>query len=127
MISQIELALGKQDNDIVTKAAEYIINYELDGGTLGANSPATHTYGTETILVNPTKSGYNFAGWYLEDTFATKIETLAADGYTSEITLYAKWNKRSSGGGGGTTRYTVSFDTNGGNKISSERVKKTAL
>ena len=124
LISQIELALGKQDNDIVTKAAEYIINYELDGGTLGANSPATHTYGTETILVNPTKSGYNFAGWYLEDTFATKIETLAADGYTSEITLYAKWNKRSSGGGGGTTRYTVSFDTNGGNKISSERVKR---
>lgn len=124
LISQIKLALGKQDNDIVTKAAEYIINYELDGGTLGANSPATHTYGTETILVNPTKSGYNFAGWYLEDTFATKIETLAADGYTSEITLYAKWNKRSSGGGGGTTRYTVSFDTNGGNKISSERVKR---
>ena len=124
LISQIELALGKQDNDIVTKAAEYIINYELDGGTLGANSPATHTYGTETILVNPTKSGYNFAGWYLEDTFATKIETLAADGYTSEMTLYAKWNKRSSGGGSGTTRYTVSFDTNGGNKISSERVKR---
>lgn len=124
-ISQIELALDKQDNDIVTKAAEYIINYELDGGTLGANSPATHTYGTETILVNPTKSGYNFAGWYLEDTFATKIETLAADGYTAEITLYAKWNKRSSGGGGGgTTRYTVSFDTNGGNKISSESVKR---
>lgn len=76
MISQIELALGKQDNDIVTKAAEYIINYELDGGTLGANSPATHTYGTETILVNPTKSGYNFAGWYLEDTFATKLKHL---------------------------------------------------
>ncbi len=121
-ISQIELALDKQDNDIITKTAEYIINYELDGGTLGANSPATHTYGTETILVNPTKSGYNFAGWYLEDTFATKIETLAAAGYTSEITLYAKWNKRS--GGGGTTRYTVSFDTNGGNKISSERVKR---
>lgn len=123
-ISQIELALDKQNNDIVTKAAEYIINYELDGGTLGANSPATHTYGTETILVNPTKSGYNFAGWYLEDTFATKIETLAADGYTAEITLYAKWNKRSSGGGSGTTRYTVSFDTNGGNKISSESVKR---
>ena len=122
LISQIELALDKQDNDIVTKAAEYLINYELDGGTLGVNSPATHTYGTETILVNPTKSGYNFAGWYLEDTFATKIETLAAAGYTSEITLYAKWNKRS--GGGGTTRYTVSFDTNGGNKISSERVKR---
>lgn len=60
----------------------------------------------------------------MEDTFATKIETLVADGYTSEITLYAKWNKRSSGGGGGTTRYTVSFDTNGGNKISSERVKR---
>lgn len=126
-ISQIELALSKQDNDIITKAAEYIINYELDGGTLGANSPATHTYGTETILVNPTKSGYNFAGWYLEDTFATKIETLAADGYTSEITLYAKWNKRSSGGGGGTTRYTVSFDTNGGSKLSNQTVTRNSV
>ena len=39
---------------------------------------------------------------------------------TGEITLYHV----SSGGGGGTTRYTVSFDTNGGNKITSERVKK---
>ena len=127
-ISQIELALDKQDNDIITKAAEYIINYELDGGTLGANSPATHTYGTETILVNPSKSGYNFAGWYLEDTFATKIETLAADGYTSEITLYAKWNKRSSGGGGGgTTRYTVSFDTNGGSKLSNQTVTRNSV
>jgi len=125
LISQIELALGKQDNDIVTKAAEYIINYEPDGGTLGANSPATHTYGTETILVNPTKSGYNFAGWYLEDTFATKIETLAADGYTSEITLYAKWNKRS--GGGGTTRYTVLFDTNGGSKLSNQTVTRNSV
>ena len=124
-ISQIELALDKQDNDIVTKAAEYIINYELDGGTLGANSPATHTYGTETILVNPTKSGYNFAGWYLEDTFATKIETLAAAGYTSEITLYAKWNKRS--GGGGTTRYTVLFDTNGGSKLSNQTVTRNSV
>lgn len=123
-VSQPEFALAKRDNDIITKPAEYTVNYELNGGTLGENSPTTHTYGTETILVNPTKSGYNFAGWYLEDTFATKIETLAADGYTAEITLYAKWNKRSSGGGGGTTRYTVSFDTNGGNKISSESVKR---
>ncbi|UKI37043.1 MAG: InlB B-repeat-containing protein [Clostridiales bacterium] len=31
---------------------------------------------------------------------------------------------RTSSGGGGTTRYTVSFETNGGSKISSERVNR---
>ena len=41
---------------------------------------------------------------------------------TGEVELYHV----SSGGGGGTTRYTVSFETNGGNKISSERVKRNS-
>ena len=33
----------------------------------------------------------------------------------------------SSGGGGGSTRYTVSFDTNGGSKLASQRVKRNSV
>ena len=41
---------------------------------------------------------------------------------TGEIELY----HASSGGGGGSTRYTVSFDTNGGSKLSKQTVSKNS-
>ena len=59
---------------------------------------------------DPTKDGYQFAGWYKdincteEYDFNTKV--------TADLTLYAKWN----------AEYTVSFDTNGAGVISSQTV-----
>ncbi len=102
-------------NDVVFtahyQADEYTITYLDEGGaafsgTHGTDHPTTHTYGTATTLVNPTKTGYNFGGWYLDDACAgTQITILAADGYTANITLYAKWTIQT---------YTVTFDLNGG-------------
>ena len=44
------------------KADTYTIKYNLNGGT--ANNPTTYTIESNTITINnPTKSGYNFAGW----------------------------------------------------------------
>lgn len=44
--------------------------------------------------------------------------------YTTLIGEAELYHVSYGGGGGGTTRYTVSFDTNGGNKIASERVNR---
>jgi len=42
----------------------YHITYNLDGGTVEGENPATFDVETETFtLVNPTKTGYTFAGW----------------------------------------------------------------
>ena len=80
--------------------AIYEIEYELNGGSFAenANQPMTHTYNTATPLVNPSKEGSTFAGWFtnsnLEDGAVAKVEevyTLGATDYTSNIKLYAKW------------------------------------
>ena len=60
---------------------------------------------------NPTKAGYKFDGWYLDDKkfdFNTKI--------TTDITLTAKWTELE--------KYTVTFDTDGGSEISSKEVNE---
>ena len=76
------------------KANEYTISYELNGGAAGENAPSTHTYGTATTLVDPTRTDYTFGGWFANSDFSgTKITSLGATDYTDNITLYALWTK----------------------------------
>lgn len=70
--------------------------------------PSTHTYGTATPLVDASKTGYEFGGWYTTpDCDGDRVMTLAADSYTEEtdkIILYAKWTAET---------YTVTFQYQG--------------
>ena len=94
----------------------YTITYELNGGTAGGNAPDTHTYGTTTTLIAPTRTGYTFNGWFTDQDFSgTKVDSLAGDGYTSDIVLYAQWTPNT---------YTISF--NGGNGASGSTASVTA-
>ena len=81
-------------------ANEYEITYkdendaDFSGSTAGL--PTTHIYGTATTLVNPTKEHFTFNGWYINsDCSGELLTSLAADGYTDNITLYAKWTEDS--------------------------------
>ncbi len=77
------------------EAEVYSISYNLDGGTAGTNPPASHTYGTATALVAPSKAGHIFAGWFTDSSFTgTALTELAADDYTADITLWAKWTEK---------------------------------
>ena len=64
-----------------------------------ADPPTTHTYGTATNLVIPTRVGYNFAGWFTASDCAsgqvgnTTSATLGATDYVADINLYAKWTE----------------------------------
>lgn len=67
------------------------ITYYLDGGTNNANNPATYTVeSAEIALLDPTKDGYDFQGWYADSEFQTPSNTIAA-GSTGDKTFYAKW------------------------------------
>ena len=100
------------------KYATYAIAYyDKDGeefsGVHGTDHPTTHTYNTATLLVDPTKAGYTFGGWYTaSDCSSGLVTSLGATAYTSgPINLYAKWTQNnwtltmasSVGGGAGTT------------------------
>ena len=105
------------------KANTYSITYELDGGTMNSQ-PATHTYGTATTIPNPTKVGYDFAGWQVNGTDKGKKLTLGATDYTADITLTATWKA------GTATQYTVNHyqqnaDDNGYTLKDTETLKGT--
>ena len=68
----------------------HTITYVLNGGVNAAGNPATFTEGSEIALAAPTKSGYEFAGWYADAAFTTKVESIPTDA-RADITLYAKW------------------------------------
>ncbi len=99
--------------------------YDLDGGSEGGNQPffALGQNYASYSLINPTKKGYNFDGWYLDKNYTTKVndsiltesslkqragDNNADDGIKSilksegidekiyknhYVTLYAKWTK----------------------------------
>ena len=68
----------------------HTITYVLNGGVNAAGNPATFTEGSEIALAAPTKSGYEFAGWYADAAFTTKVESIPTDA-RADVTLYAKW------------------------------------
>ena len=78
-------------------AETYQIIYKDQGGNAfsgipGSNHPIRHTYGANTTLVNPTREGYSFSGWYLDSgCTGSAITSLGATAYTETITIYAKW------------------------------------
>ena len=94
-------------------AQTYAIIYKDKGGsdfsgTHGSNHPTSHTYGTATTLVNPTKADYDFGGWYTtSDCTGDAVTTLGATAFTQNITLYAKWIQKQAP----VATYTVTFNS----------------
>ena len=85
------------DTDIVTRAMTltakwvqtYTVAFDTNGGS--AVAPVTVDAGsTVTKPADPTKSGYTFGGWYMENTYENPYDFHAA--VTGSLTLYAKWN-----------------------------------
>ncbi len=70
----------------------YNITYDLDGGSVETANPATYTIESDSItLNNPTKKGYEFAGWTGTDlNEATETVTIAS-GSTGNRSYTATW------------------------------------
>jgi uncharacterized repeat protein (TIGR02543 family) len=86
-----------------------------------AESERTVTYGGVTTVnfndtektPTPTREGYTFTGWYKEAATTNKLESLFIH---SNVTVYAGWEKNTTGGGNDlvSAGYTLTFDPNGG-------------
>lgn len=64
--------------------------HDTDGGS-AVGPVIVDANSTVTKPIDPTKSGYNFGGWYKENTFQTPWN-FDTDTVTENLTLYAKWN-----------------------------------
>ena len=82
----------------------YDITYNLDGGINSAYNPSEYTCGTETALENPKRNRYQFMGWYLDQSYTTKVNAISKE-TSGNITLYAKWQA---------DVYNITYNLNGG-------------
>lgn len=88
--SQIEANLKNYCGSTAIK--QYKITYELNGGTNHNENPAAFKENSDAILLkDPTREGFTFAGWYLDNAFTQKV-TQIDKGTAQDITLYAKWS-----------------------------------
>jgi uncharacterized repeat protein (TIGR02543 family) len=72
--------------------ASYGITYILDRGTNNNANPANYTIESPGItLAVPSRSGYDFGGWYDNADFTGSAVTMIPAGSTEDKTFYAKW------------------------------------
>ena len=83
----------------------YNIEYDLNGGINNSENPSTYTIESEDIILQtPSKTGYDFAGWYSDSRFSKRYYRIYSGSYDN-LTLYAKWTP---------TAYSIEYDLNGG-------------
>ena len=88
--------------------AVYAITYNLNDGVQGENAPTTYDVRNLPLsLVNPTREGYTFAGWYNNADFSGEALTKVAEGTTGDVALYAKWEKNK-------VYHKINYTLNGG-------------
>lgn len=74
----------------------YTVSYNTNGG--GDISSSVVNAGNAVTLPTPAKSGYTFAGWYIDSSLDTKIATSTYIP-TADTTMYAKWTANVSNNG----------------------------
>lgn len=94
------------DSEVAAKVVElekYVITYVLDGGVNSSENPANYTVRDEVVLQSPTKAGYKFLGWYLDEDGTEQTSGIEA-GSIGPCVFYALWSP---------ITYSVSYDGNG--------------
>jgi len=85
------------------------VTYDKNGGD-GANFTRSVEYGkTYGKVDNPSRTGWNFLGWYDDPTYYHQVTENTNVNRTDDHTLYAKWEEIKS---------QVSFDSQGGSSVS---------
>ena len=103
------------------KANAYTVTVENDGNGSASASSATATMGEEVTLTATPNSGYHFKKWEVISGGVT-INDNKFIMPAENVTVKAIFERNASGSsGGGTTYYTLTFDTNGGGSINTVR------
>jgi len=101
--------------NLMKKALVVTVSFNANGGSCSTSSKAVSVRGTYGTLPTPTRSGYEFGGWYTASSGGTKVTSSTTVTATSNHTLYAHW----------IAVLTVTFNANGGTCSESSRTVKT--
>lgn len=82
-----------------------MIIFEVNGGTVEKSEKLVTYDKSYGVFPETTKSGYIFAGWYLDEEFTKPVSESDTVKITSNHKIYAKWDMK---------RYIVTFEATGG-------------
>ena len=98
----------KYEFNITVVQTEFNISYNLYEGVLSNEAPTKYNVNSLPLtLVNPTREGYVFEGWYTCDDYSCDPITEVKAGTTGDLNLHAKWSKE-------VVTKTISYVLNGG-------------
>ena len=86
-------------------SASYKVTFNANGGSVSTSSKTVKYGSTYGTLPTPTRSGYDFKGWYTAKSGGTKITSSSKVSITKNTTLYAQWEKKA-------TEKLVTYKTN---------------
>ena len=81
------------------------VRFDANGGKVSPASKVVTCGSTYGTLPTPTRTGYDFYGWYTQKTDGTKVNNTISVGTNPPTTLYAHWKGQ---------ECTVTLDANGG-------------
>lgn len=89
-------------NNLTIKAlwesSEYSIEYDLKGGTVSIANPTSYTITSDSFtLINPTRDGYNFAGWVGTGLSSATMTVTITKGSSGNRSYTATWTPISYG------------------------------
>lgn len=78
-------------NNVETPVQEHSISYVLQGGTNHPDNPESYkSQNTEIELYEPTRVGYRFIGWFLDEEYKQRISYIPTNS-SQDYILYACW------------------------------------
>ena len=92
-------------------AVVYTVEYELCGGTLYGSNPSEVTAGSESVLAEPVRRGYDFLGWFDAEEGGERYEKVGGEN-ARNLVLYARWQESGA-------LYSVTYDPCGGTLLGS--------
>ena len=100
---------------VYTEEKTFTVTFDSNGGSAVA-SQTVKEGATAVEPTAPTRSGYDFEGWFRNEALTSKYDFSAP--VTTDITLYAAWDKQNTGGDGDgdsdTETYAVYYHSNYG-------------
>ena len=91
-----------EDHPILVTKEEFSVVLNTNGGTL-ENAPTAYKFGEGLVLPEPTRVGFDFAGWFVSKTFMGSAVTEITAKDAGDKIFYAKWEAK---------EYTVTVKVN---------------
>lgn len=89
------ITVTARDRDVISASCVVTVyntvRYNLNGGTNNGSNPSVF-YGKATNLLNPTRRGYIFKGWYSDRWLQRRVTQITSKN-VGNTTFYAKWKK----------------------------------